>query len=87
MPATFSRVISTVLSGLTYGTFLCYFDDIIVFSKDINQHCERLTTVLQRFHTKNLHVKASKCSFGRDSVLYLGHTPFPNMVSYESFEN
>ena len=73
-PATFSRAISIVLSGLTYKTCLCYFDDVIIFSKDINDHCERLKTVLQRFLEHNLRVKASKCSFGADKVVYLGHT-------------
>ena len=73
-PATFSRAISIVLSGLTYETCLCYFDDVIIFSKDINDHCERLKTVLQRFREHNLCVKASKCSFGADKVVYLGHT-------------
>ena len=34
--ATFSRAIGIVLSGLTYEQCLCYFDDIIVFSKDID---------------------------------------------------
>eukprot|EP00794_Sanderia_malayensis_P016602 gene16602-biopygen14025 len=73
-PATFSRAISVVLSGLAYETCLCYFDDVIVFSKDINQHCDRLKSVLQRFREQNLRVKASKCSFGSHEVAYLGHT-------------
>ena len=73
-PATFSRAISIVLSGLTYETCLCYFDDVIIFSKDMQQHCERLSTVLQRFRSQNMRVKASKCSFGCDNVVYLGHS-------------
>ena len=73
-PATFSRAIGIVLSGLTYEQCLCYFDDVIVFSKDIDQHCQRLQAVLTRFREQNLRVKASKCSFGADRVLYLGHT-------------
>ena len=48
-PVTFSRAISIVLSGLTFESCLCYFDDVLIFSKDIDQHCERLTAVLQRF--------------------------------------
>ena len=73
-PATFSRAISIVLSGLSYETCLCYFDDVIIFSKNIRDHCKRLRTVLQRFRDHNLRVKASKCSFGADKVVYLGHT-------------
>ena len=73
-PATFSRALGIVISGLTYEQCLCYFDDVIVFSKDIDQHCQRLQAVLTRFREQNLGVKASKCSFGADRVLYLGHT-------------
>ena len=40
----------------------------------MQQHCERLSTVLERFRNQNLHVKASKCSFGSDNVVYLGHS-------------
>ena len=30
--------------------------------------------MLNRFREHNLRVKASKCSFGADNVVYLGHT-------------
>ena len=73
-PATFSRDIGIVLSGLTYAECLCYFDDVIIFSKTMSEHCMRLTSVLNRFRQHNLRVKASKCSFGADKVVYLGHT-------------
>ena len=73
-PATFSRAISIILSGLTFESCLCYFDDVLIYSKDIDQHCERLTSVLQRFRQHGLKVKALKSSFGIDHVLYLGHT-------------
>ena len=73
-PATFSRAISIVLSGLSYEICLCYFDDVIIFSTDIHDHCQRIRTVLQRFQDHNLRFKASKCSFGADKVVYLGHT-------------
>ena len=73
-PATFSRAIGVVLSGLTYTECLCYFDDVIIFSQNMSDHCMRLTSVLNRFHQHNLHVKASKCAFGADKVIYLGHT-------------
>ena len=73
-PATFARAIGIILSGLTYDICLCYFDDVIIFSKTIDQHCHRLQTVLQRFRAHGLKVKASKCSFGANEVIYLGHS-------------
>ena len=45
-PATFQRMIELVLSGLNLDTCLCYLDDVIIHSKDLDSHCERLRTVL-----------------------------------------
>ena len=73
-PATFSHAISIIVSGLTYEMCFCYFNDIIVFSTDIHKHCQCLSTVLQWFCDQNMCVKASKCSFASDEVVYLGHT-------------
>ena len=73
-PATFARAIGIILFGLTYDICLCYFDDVIIFSKSLDEHCRRLQSVLQRFREHGLRVKASKCSFGADKVVYLGHS-------------
>ena len=73
-PATLSLAVEIVLSGLNCEQFLCYVDDVIILSKDVHQHCKRLRTVLTRFRGQNLRVKASKCSFGADLVIYLGST-------------
>ncbi len=37
-----------ILSGLTSGICLCYLDDVLVFGRDMKEHCERLETVLLR---------------------------------------
>ena len=71
--ATFQRAIEIVLLGLTYETCLCYFDDVIVPSSNLQQQCERLALVLERFRKHNLRVKATKCTFGANKVNYLGH--------------
>ena len=60
--ATFQRAIEIVLSGLTYETCLCYFDDVIIPSSSINQQCEPLILVLERFRQHNLgsfHLKST----------------------------
>ena len=78
-PTTFQRAIEIVLSGLTYDTCLCYFDDIIIPSRSIDEQCDRLTRVLSRFRAHNLRVKASKCNTAslifRFPNIYLGLFP------------
>ena len=39
----------------------------------MQQHCDRLVNVLNRFRVQNLRVKATKYHFGVKSVLFLGH--------------
>ena len=73
-PASFDRAMQIIMSGLNYDSCLCYFDDIIIPSKGIQEHCERLEKVLTRLRQHNLKVKASKCCFAAPKVLYLGHT-------------
>ena len=73
-PATFQRAIEIVLSGLTYDTCFCYLEDIIIPSRSIDEHCDRLTRVLSCFRAHKLRVKASICTFASDQVFFLGHT-------------
>ena len=41
-PASLDRAMQIIISGLNYDSCLCYFDDIIIPSKGIQEHCERL---------------------------------------------
>ena len=72
-PSTFQRMMEIVLSGLSFEMCLCYLDDVIIFSKTFDEHCERLRAVLLRFRQHNLRVKLPKCTFGAQQVRYLGH--------------
>ena len=44
-PATFSRLIDYVLTGLSWEACLYYLDDIIVFSRTWKEHLEKLAAV------------------------------------------
>lgn len=41
-PATFERMMDTLLRGLTWNVCLCYLDDIVVFSTTFDEHLHRL---------------------------------------------
>jgi Reverse transcriptase (RNA-dependent DNA polymerase) len=62
-PATFQRLMDYAMVGLNYEICLVYLDDIIVFSRDIPTHLERLELLLQRLRQANLKLKPSKCHF------------------------
>ena len=72
-PATFSRLMDRVLSGLHWETCLFYLDDIIVFSSTWEEHLARLRQVFEKLRYANLKLGAEKCSFAAKEVSYLGH--------------
>ena len=72
-PAVFQRMMDTVLEDLLGDFCLVYLDDVIVYSKTLEEHEHHLKEVLKRFKTANLTVKLSKCKFFEESITYLGH--------------
>ena len=72
-PATFSRLMDRVLSGLHWETCLFYLDDIIVFSSTWEEHLARLRQVFERLRHADLKLGAEKCAFTAKEVSYLGH--------------
>ena len=72
-PATFSRLMDCVLSGLHWETCLFYLDDVIVFSSTWEEHLARLRQVFETLRHANLKLGAEKCAFTAKEVSYLGH--------------
>lgn len=72
-PATFQRLMNTVLGDLNLSEVLIYLDDIIIFSETIDEHITRLQRVFTRLREHGLKLKPSKCHLLVEEVLYLGH--------------
>lgn len=52
---------------------LVFFDDILIYSPDMDKHVNHLRTVLTALQEHHLYVNAKKCFFGQHYVEYLGH--------------
>lgn len=72
-PATFQRLMNTVLGDLNLSEVLIYLDDVIVFSDSIEEHVARLKHVFHRLRKHGLKLKPSKCHLLLEQVKYLGH--------------
>lgn len=72
-PATFERMMDTLLRGLTWNICLCYLDDVVVFSTTFDDHLYRLRQVLDCFRNANLQLNSKKCKFGAREIKVLGH--------------
>jgi hypothetical protein len=57
-----------------------FIDDILVYSKSIEEHEEHLWIILQRLWEHQLYAKFSKCDFWIKEVPFLGHVVSPEGI-------
>ena len=49
-----------------------YFDDILIYSKDLDQHEAHLKSVLDVLREEKLYANLKKCTFCTDKLVFLG---------------
>src|SRR5580765_6680025 len=72
-PATFQRLLDTVIGPTLEPHVFVYLDDIIVISKTFDEHLRLLTEVFRRLRDARLRLNPAKCRFCVDQLKYLGH--------------
>jgi transposase InsO family protein len=68
---TFQRFMHTVLCGLEFC--YVYIDDILVATKNEEEHLKHLRTVCERLASFNILINCNKCVFGQREIRFLGH--------------
>ena len=72
-PATFQRLMDSLLGDMLWKTVMAYLDDIIVFTETWEEHLIILDEVFTRLRAAGLKASPSKCELGMEQLLYLGH--------------
>jgi hypothetical protein len=72
-PATFQNTMNTILAPLLRKGVLVFIDDILVYSRTLEEHVALLHQVLQLLEQHQLRVKRSKCAIAQRQLVYLGH--------------
>jgi hypothetical protein len=72
-PATYQRCIDIILMGLKGIDCLVYLDDVICFSRTMEEHAKKLQLIFERLEQANFRIQPEKCVFATDTVEYLGH--------------
>ena len=68
---TFQAYINSVLSDLIDVFCVVYLDNVLIFSKNEEEHERHVSAVLERLERHKLYYKPSKCEFHTDSVSFL----------------
>ena len=72
-PSVFQRALNFILRKFINIICLIYLDDIVIFSRTIEEHIIHLSQILTCLKIAGLKVKLSKCQFAQTAVKYLGH--------------
>ena len=72
-PATFERLMETVLGDMQWHKILVYLDDVVAFGNSFEIAYANLEEVFSRMRKAHLTLKPSKCALFRQKVEYLGH--------------
>ncbi|HBK84186.1 MAG TPA: hypothetical protein DDZ41_11450, partial [Flavobacterium sp.] len=69
---TFQRFMNEVVNGLDF--VYVYLDDILVASKDHDEHIIHLNQLFKRLTTYGVNLNMSKCIFGTHALEFLSHS-------------
>ncbi|GJU31405.1 putative nucleotidyltransferase, ribonuclease H [Tanacetum coccineum] len=73
VPAVFMDLMNRVCKPYLNKFVIVFIDDILVYSKDEEDHGKHLKIILELLKKERLYAKFSKCDFWLDSVQFLGH--------------
>jgi hypothetical protein len=79
-PATFQRLMNSILSGLQGIEFFVYLADIVIYSTSLREHEIKFNQLMDRLRKAKLQLQPEKCEFLRHEVKYLGHVISENGV-------
>jgi hypothetical protein len=71
-PATFMQLMNDTFRDLLPSCVIVYLDDILIYSRTLEEHERHVSTVFERMRRERLYAKRSKCELFLSEVDFLG---------------
>jgi Reverse transcriptase (RNA-dependent DNA polymerase)/RNase H-like domain found in reverse transcriptase/Integrase zinc binding domain/Integrase core domain/Chromo (CHRromatin Organisation MOdifier) domain len=72
-PSEFQRRMQKLLQPFLGKFAVVYIDDVLVFSKNMDEHLDHLEQIFKVMQDNQYYLKRTKCEFGLRSIAFLGH--------------
>jgi hypothetical protein len=82
-PSTFQNLMNDVLRDFLDDFAIVYLDDILIFSRSLEEHKRHVRLVLERLRANGLFAKPEKCFFHQEEIEYLGFIVSPSGVKMD----
>ncbi|GBG88541.1 hypothetical protein CBR_g48010 [Chara braunii] len=79
-PRTFQAAMTNEFRAMLDRFVLVYLDDILVYSRTLEEHLEHLRRVLETLRRAKYKANRDKCEFVRQELEYLGHFVTPQGI-------
>jgi hypothetical protein len=73
VPAHFTYLMNSIFMPELDKFVVVFIDDILIYSKNEEEHARHLRIVLTRLREHQLYAKFSKCAFWLEEIQFLGH--------------